>query len=168
MLIGMAMVAALFFALATIMGCGGSKPSGDSPEGAIKGLFAAMAKGDADGMKNYVSGKAAEKMPKKGSKDFAQMQKFGTALKAVREVKVVGDKATALAVIDMKKVVSAEEFKKLKTMVTFIKAMAAKTKDPAKKKELEAKLKEFEKGEISLPINLAKQGGKWKIVDLKK
>ena len=166
--IGISMVAAMCFALATVVGCGGSAPSADSPAGTVKALFAAMAKGDVDGMKKLVTGKAAAKMPKKGSKDFDKIKKFGAALKDVRDVKIKGDNATAVAVVDMKKVVSEKEIKKLQALVSLIKSMAAKTKDPAKKKAMLAKLKEFEKGEISLPIMLAKKGGKWVIVDMKK
>ena len=138
-----------------LIGCGGSTPSADTPETAVKGLFAAAAKGDADGMKKYLTGKALKGMPKPGSKGYEMVKTFGAALKSVEDVKIKGDKATATVKLD------ADAMKKL--IMKKAKAMIDKIKDPKMKAKMLEQIKKQAAKMSKFPVALVKEGGKWKV-----
>ena len=162
-----AVAVAVAFALGMMVGCGGSKSSGGSPEATIKAFFAAAAKGDVDAMKKMVTGdNAAKLVGKTDAKSIAMMKAFGAAFKDASDVKIDKDTATATVNLDKDKLVAL--------FLDAQKAKIAEMKDPKQKAQAEKMMALFKAMAPKLaekmskfPVKLAKKDGKWLITDLK-
>lgn len=164
-----ALAVALLFALGTVglVGCGGSS-SADTPQATVKGLFKAAAKGDADGMKKFLTGKALTGLPKPGSASFGMVKAVGQAYEGVEDVKISGNQATAVVKLSadaITKMILAEAMKQSKPMLDKIKNAKAKAMAIEKMK---AQAKAVAMKMTKMPVTLVKQGGKWLVTKMTK
>ncbi len=148
----------LALALMLSLGLAGSALAA-SPGDTVKAYFAAAAKGDFDGMKKLTTGRAQENINKASPQAKKIIPGMGAAFQKVTDVKVTGDKATAIAHLDPVKVA--------KVMWDMGKANLAKIKDPKQRAQAEKFMKTmFQKMAMQiskLRVELVKKGGDWLI-----
>ncbi len=164
-----ALAVALLFALGTVglVGCGGSS-SADSPQATVKSLFKAAAKGDVDGMKKFLTGKALTGLPKPDSPSFGMVKTFGQAFEGVEDVKISGDKATAMVKLSadaITKMIVELAMKQSKPMLDKIQDPKAKAKAVDKMKAQAAAMAQKMS---KMPVSLVKKDGKWLVTKMTK
>ncbi|MBU1742564.1 MAG: hypothetical protein KKC37_13560 [Proteobacteria bacterium] len=148
----------LVLALVMSLGLAGTALAA-SPVDTIKAYFAAAAKGDLEGMKKLTTGRANEDINKATPRDKQIIPGIGAAFQKVTDVKITGDKATAIAHLDATKLA--------KVMWDTGKVNLAKIKDPKQRAQAEKFMKDMYKKmalEIwKLKVELVKKGGAWLI-----
>ncbi|MBU0515655.1 MAG: hypothetical protein KJ621_12875 [Proteobacteria bacterium] len=164
-----ALTVTLLFALGSValVGCGGSS-SADTPQATIKSLFKAAAKGDAEGMKKFLTGTALTGLPKPDSPSFKMVKAFGSAYEGVEGVKISGNQATAMVKLSadaITKMIVAEAMKQSKPMLDKIKDPKAKAMAMDKMK---AQAKAVAMKMTKMPVSLVKKDGKWLVTKMTK
>jgi hypothetical protein len=148
----------LVLAIALSLGLAGTALAG-SPADTVKAYFAAAAKSDFEGMKKLTTGKARANIDKASPQAKKIIPGMGAAFQKVTDVKITGDKATAIAHLDPVKVAQV--------MWEMGKANLAKIKDPKQKAQAEKFMKGMFKKlslQISkLKVELVNKGGSWLI-----
>jgi hypothetical protein len=150
----------LVLAVAMCLGLAGTALAG-SPADTIKDYFAAAAKSDFEGMKKLTTGKARTNIDKASPQAKKIVPGMGAAFQKVTDVKITGDKATAIAHMDPAKLA--------KVLWDMGKANLDKMKDPKQKAQAEKFMKAMTQKiamQISrLKVDLVKKGGNWLISD---
>ena len=154
---------ALLAALALVFALPVASLAGGGPEDAVADFFGALKKGDMAEARKHFSGEALKTPPQEGSRQYQMMKLWGEAYQGVEGIKVEGDKATGFAKMDGIKLATM--------MMGPRRAMIDKIEDPAQKdKELKAYdmgLKSFAAKLSKMPLTLVKEGGKWKVQEIK-
>ena len=157
----------IVFAVAAVFSLGlfGGVAAAAGPADAVKAFFAAAAKGDLKAYKELSTGRMLRKIPKPGSSGYKSMTVIGSSLKSVDNVQVKGDKAQAVAHLDVKKIEAA-------IMASAKEDLAKRVKDPKKQAE---QLKKYEKMAATyakrmstVKVLLERKGGKWLVSRLKR
>lgn len=137
--------------------------AGGSPEDAVNTFFGSLKKGDMEGAAKVFSGAAMKTPPKEGSKKYKMMKLWGESYLGVETMKVDGDTAVGTLKMDGSKIAEV--------MMGPRKAMLAKITDPAEKatevKRFKAAMESFSAKLSTLPVQLKKQGGVWKVQEIK-
>jgi hypothetical protein len=160
-----AVIVALIFTMGLCLGATNAAASAESDVAAVmKAYFGAAAKGDLEMMKKLSLGKAAQNLPKKGSKGYKMMMMMGAAYEKAVDIKVAGDKAMAMAVFNVKAMEKALNQMAMEDL--------AKMKDPKKREQAEKMMKQMipqlAQRMSRVPVQLMKKGGRWVISGFKK
>ena len=134
------------------------------PADAVKAFFGAAANGDLKAYKALTTGQMAKRPPKPGSRNYKMMKMIGEAFKSVDNVQIKGDKATAVAHMDSKKLAAG-------IIATTKEDLEKKIKDPKKRakqlKMIRAFAAIFAIRLSKFNVELEKKDGKWLVSRLK-
>jgi hypothetical protein len=96
-------------ALAVALGLGTmvGAAAAQGPADVLKAFFTAAGKGDLAACKSMSTGELAQKLPQPKTRGFRRMKRIGVSFQSVENVKVKGDMATAVVMLDKQKLVQA-------------------------------------------------------------
>ncbi len=101
-----------FFGVVVVMaalglGAPATVAAAQGPADVLAAFFAAAAKGDLAACQALSTGQVAQKLPQPKTRSFRRMKRIGVSFQGVEEVRIKGNLATAVVLLDKQKLVQA-------------------------------------------------------------